>query len=115
MIFAGDYFDFHTHLHDHAFESDREEVAQRLSEISGGAITVGTDYQSSMEAIACAKKYKKIFATVGVHPTDSTEVFSLERYLPLAKEKEVVAMRRREQGASLLVGSVDLIIFMSLI
>lgn len=61
--------DFHSHIQDEAFDSDRESVLSRCFE-SGVSFLVlaGTDLVSSQKAVALADTYKNIFATVAFHP-----------------------------------------------
>lgn len=85
--------DIHAHLTDARFDTDREEVILRMEEGEVGAITVGTDYESSKQAVELSERYPNIWACVGVHPEDgSEEVFDAERYRALADSKRVVAI-----------------------
>ena len=88
-------FDTHAHLHDQAFDNDRDEVLQRATE-SGvrGLVTVGTDLDTSVAAIAMAKQYEGVWASIGVHPHDATDwdVATLTRMVVLAREEKVVAL-----------------------
>ena len=107
-------FDTHAHINFRAYKDDAEEVIKRTLEKSAGFIVVGTQYSTSKRAVEYAKKYPgKIFAAIGIHPIhlkagimeyqDSEElepveiktrgeVFEAEKYLALAKAKEVVAI-----------------------
>ncbi|MGB2791081.1 MAG: TatD family hydrolase [Candidatus Moraniibacteriota bacterium] len=61
--------DTHAHIHDEMFDVDREEMLLRA--FGGGVkriITIGTSISESEDALAAAKKYDNIFATVAVHP-----------------------------------------------
>lgn len=86
-------FDIHAHLHDKAFDEDRDAVLQEMKEYGLGAITVGTDQAESKKAIELAKNYPHIYAAVGLHPADNvTEVFDKEFYTKLADNEKVVAI-----------------------
>ena len=87
------YIDIHSHLHDKAFDEDREKIIIELEKNNIATITVGTDFEESLRAVALAKDNKYIYASVGMHPVDNrTEEFIKERYLDIAKEEKVVAI-----------------------
>ncbi len=61
--------DAHTHLHDVRYDDDRDMVMARMRAIGvTHAITIGTSVQTSRAAVACARRYEGVFATVGLHP-----------------------------------------------
>ena len=68
--------DSHAHYFDKRFDSEYEGGADRLlTEVvfpSGveAIINVGTDPENSLRCIEQAKKYEKIYAAVGIHPSD---------------------------------------------
>ncbi len=64
------FIDIHSHLHDEAFDADREDVLFRMRGESVGTITVGTDIASSERASLLAEREEGIFASVGIHPRD---------------------------------------------
>ena len=87
------YIDIHSHLHDKAFDEDRDRIIVELEKNSIATITIGTDYEESLRALALAKENRYIYASIGMHPVDNrTEEFIKERYLSLAKEERVVAI-----------------------
>ena len=66
------WFDSHAHLEMKEFDPDRPQVIERaVAKGVTGIITIGTDLESSRKALALAKTYKNIWATVGVHPHDA--------------------------------------------
>lgn len=71
------FIDTHSHLHFKQYDDDREEVIARMREIGVQTIAVGTDLQTSKQAIALADKYPDtiVGVTVGVHPNDTDEKF----------------------------------------
>lgn len=86
-------FDIHAHLHDSAYDEDREAILKEMKEYGLGVITVGTDKEQSKKALALAQAHEHIFATVGFHPADNvTEEFDKEFYTTLAQDKKVVAI-----------------------
>lgn len=63
------WFDTHTHLADEAFDIDREQLVGQFSEEEiGYIIDAGTNFEDSRKAINNAKKFKEVFAAVGIHP-----------------------------------------------
>ncbi|MCR6545262.1 TatD family hydrolase [Dehalobacterium formicoaceticum] len=88
-------FDTHAHLNDPAFAGDLEAVIERAGEAGVKRIaTVGYDLPSSVQAIKLAKRFKGIYAVIGLHPHDATaldedSLYQLEVY---AREPEVVAI-----------------------
>lgn len=90
-----DLFDSHAHLDDNRFSTDRDEVILRMRKNRiAGVINPGSDFISSQKAVAIAKQYPEIYAAVGTHPHDATEITKLliEEYRKLAAEPKVVAI-----------------------
>lgn len=65
------YIDIHGHIADSDYDADREAVVARAAEAGVGMIAIGTDLASSKRAVELAEKYENVWATVGVHPTES--------------------------------------------
>lgn len=86
------YFDIHSHLNFPDFDKDREDVIKKMIDEKIGTICVGADLKTSRESVELANKYENIWATIGVHPNDSTENFDDENYLELVKNKKVVGI-----------------------
>lgn len=87
------YFDIHSHLNFKDFEGDLDAVIQRLRDTETHTIVVGTDYESSKQAVELAEKYDEIYASIGVHPVDNPiRVFNDEGFKELMKSKRVVAV-----------------------
>ena len=87
-------FDSHCHLDDRAFEKDFQEVMARseAAEVRR-MIIAGIDRKTSARAVALAKKYANLYASVGVHPHDAKSCSEtvLAELEVLAAEPEVVA------------------------
>ncbi|WP_126992553.1 TatD family hydrolase [Thermosipho globiformans] len=87
--------DTHAHLHMKHFNEDREKIIKNFE--NDGIefiVNVATNIEDSYQCIELSKKYDRIFATVGVHPHDSSSVPNdylgiLEK---LAKNEKVVAI-----------------------
>ena len=76
------YFDTHAHYDDEAFDSDREELLQKLeSEDVGLIIDPGCDMDSSCKALELAERFSYVYAAVGLHPEE------LEKHGPDALDK----------------------------
>lgn len=87
------YVDIHSHIHDKAFDEDRDRVISDMKERGFVTITIGTDLIESEKAIVCAEKYDNVWATVGVHPVDNRdEEFDKENYRELLRHPKVVAL-----------------------
>ncbi len=87
--------DTHAHLDFPEFKADLDAVLKRAKEHNVGCIiTVGTDLDSSRRAIALAKQYPHIYATVGIHPHEAGKVTDAhwQELAKLIKEDKVVAV-----------------------
>lgn len=73
------YIDIHCHLDSADYDIDRQEVLARMRERETGAITIGTDLESSKKAIEIAEESEKtgnkIWACIGVHPENVVSGF----------------------------------------
>ncbi|TSC61855.1 MAG: metal-dependent DNase YabD [Parcubacteria group bacterium Gr01-1014_48] len=106
------YFDVHTHAHFVAYDTDREEVLRRALDAHTWMVNVGTQKDTSCNAVEIAKKFGDgVYATVGLHPihtekshhdakelgadqkfTSRGEEFDIAYYTKLAQEDVVVAI-----------------------
>ena len=87
------YIDIHSHLNMNQFDSDREEVIQKLKDEDISTITVGADYKTSVLAVELADKHENLYASVGLHPSDVLiEEFNYEQMFNLAINKKVVVI-----------------------
>lgn len=70
------YIDTHCHLDfpDYYTENGEEikNVLKRMEESGVGAITIGTDLESSKKAVEIANQNQDVWACIGVHPIDHT-------------------------------------------
>ncbi len=81
------HIDTHSHLYMHHFDSDRDEVLERMKENNVETITVGVSFETSKKAIALAQSQERVVgATIGVHPTDTNEQFDISNYSQLLAE-----------------------------
>lgn len=86
------YFDIHSHIHGKEYEPDRGDVLIRMRENGVGAITVGTYLESSKEAVFLSERESDVWSAVGLHPTDTEEIFDYKSFKELALNKRVVAI-----------------------
>lgn len=85
--------DTHCHIHESDYPLDAEEVLKRAHENGvDQVICVGTDPESSREAIEFANKHDNVFATVGIHPYYAKEgICDLEKLVDI-NNKKIVAI-----------------------
>ncbi|MBU6415108.1 TatD family hydrolase [Patescibacteria group bacterium] len=101
--------DFHSHIQFSAYDNDREAVILRAREAKVKMIAVGTQAQTSEDAIRVAEQYPNdvLGASVGFHPghasensyhdknelrEEAQESFDIERLRELAKHPKVLAI-----------------------
>lgn len=86
-------FDIHAHLHDKAYDEDREQILKEMKDYGVWAVTVGTDQTERKKALKLAEEHPHIYAAVGLHPADNvTEEFDYDFYKSLASNEKVVAI-----------------------
>jgi TatD DNase family protein len=67
--------DSHAHIYYRDFADDFDALLERAAATGVKAIVVvGTDVQSSREAVALAEQYPQLYAAVGIHPHDAGSV-----------------------------------------
>ncbi|MEK7062435.1 MAG: TatD family hydrolase [Patescibacteria group bacterium] len=71
------YIDIHCHLDFPNYDKDKEDIFARIRGIDGGAITIGTDLESSKKAVKIAEENDNIWACVGMHPENASPPSSL--------------------------------------
>ncbi|MDP2652228.1 MAG: TatD family hydrolase [bacterium] len=94
------YIDAHCHLQFEQYAQDREEIIGRMREEDVAGIVVGTDSETSEQAIALAERYEHLYAAVGFHPGNvrdivnpsSDEGFTMSKLRELAMHPKVVAI-----------------------
>ncbi|MEK7175039.1 MAG: TatD family hydrolase, partial [Patescibacteria group bacterium] len=105
--------DTHTHIQFAAYKNDADEVVKRALEAGIWLVNVGTQLNTSRDAIVLAEKYSEgVYATVGLHPihtdksfhdkeelgeegeefTSRGEIFNYDAYKKLAVHPKVVAV-----------------------
>jgi TatD DNase family protein len=67
--------DSHAHIYCHDFDHDFESMLQRAADAGVAAIlVVGTDVETSRQSVALAERYPQIYAAVGIHPHDASQM-----------------------------------------
>lgn len=100
--------DSHAHVQFPAYDQDREAVVEHALEADIGMVNIGTQFQTSADAVALAARYPGgVWATVGFHPghvsrdtyhdswelrVKQQEVFDVEKFRKLASHPKVVAV-----------------------
>ena len=65
-------FDTHAHYDDKAFDKDRDELLKSMNEAGVAFIVnVGASIDSTRKALELAGKYPFLYATIGVHPSET--------------------------------------------
>lgn len=88
-------FDTHSHYDDEAFDADRDELLSGMQKKGiGWLVNVGADMASSREAIALAEKYEFVYASLGVHPSETENLTEadMDWLQEQASHKKVVAI-----------------------
>ena len=68
-------FDTHAHFDDEQFDADRDEVLKSLKSYGvGNIVNIGSSMKTSHTSVALAEKYDFVYATVGVHPSETGEL-----------------------------------------
>jgi len=86
--------DAHAHLDDEAFDSDRDEVIQKIKETGMLIINAGSDMKTSKFSVELSQKHGFIHACVGIHPHEAAKVREdyLQTLKHMGEDKKVVAI-----------------------
>lgn len=86
------YFDIHSHLYFKDFDSDRDRVILNMKEKGIYTVSVGTNLETSKQAIKLSEENENLFASIGVHPAHfDSDVFDIE-FEDLVKNPKVVCV-----------------------
>ena len=75
------YYDCHTHVNFVAFKDDREEAIKRAAEAEVGMIVIGTQFDTSSDAVKLAEGHDDVYAAIGLHPIHSTKSYHDQKEL----------------------------------
>lgn len=85
--------DTHCHIHEARYPLDIGDVLARAHHAGvNQMVCVGTNEQSSREAVAFAGNHEHVYAAVGVHPHDTKEGYADIRSLLTKTDEEIVAV-----------------------
>jgi len=87
--------DTHAHLQWASFDKDREKVIDRARKVDvKHIVNIGFDLDGSRKAIELAKKHRGLYATVGIHPHNASQLNEavLDRLAKLSENPKVVAI-----------------------
>lgn len=88
-------YDTHAHIDDSMFDTDRSEIIEKIKNSGVSFLNnIAADMESSHASIALAEKHDFIYATVGVHPSNTKDMTdeNIETLKQLTKHKKVVAI-----------------------
>lgn len=86
--------DTHSHLNFNAFKEDSDEVIKRTLAENIWMINVGTQYQTSKNAVELAEKYQKgVYAAIGLHP-----IYAAAEFIKLKTDPEEGEFLIKEQN-----------------
>ncbi len=111
-------FETHAHYDDERFDGDRDDLIKKMT-LHGiePLINVGSTFEGSKESLTIAHTYPKVFAAVGIHPseiTDFGEPEERELYLSQATfddhENEVIKWLKEaaEDKKTVAIGEIGL-------
>lgn len=83
------YIDTHSHPHFPHYDADREAILTRMRSAGVATIAVGTSVETSRRAVAFAALHPDIWATIGVHPNDTKEIFDATVFESMLSPKVV--------------------------
>lgn len=87
--------DSHAHLDDDRLKNEIDNIVSDMdSDFLEAIVNVGCDLPSSKRSVELAKKYEKIFATVGIHPHDAKDATQkdYDYFASVANEKKMLAI-----------------------
>ncbi len=88
-------FETHAHYDDQRFDEDRQQLLDSMKEAGiDHIVNIGANMESSRSSLELAHKYDFIYATVGVHPSDTEELDDerLEELRVLSRDGKCVAI-----------------------
>lgn len=83
------FIDAHTHIQFKSCDADREGIILRAQEAGVAMINAGADVKTSKDAIILAHQYDTMWATIGIHPTETGTVEEVAEY---ARDEKVVGI-----------------------
>lgn len=84
-----EYVDIHSHLNFNQFDQDRDDIIKELRQQNIWTITVGTNHETSVEAVELANRYSHLFAIIGLHPLDADQGWDRDAFTELEKHSVI--------------------------
>ncbi|MGL4253677.1 MAG: TatD family hydrolase [Fusobacteriaceae bacterium] len=87
--------DTHCHIDNAQYDGDRGEIIENIKNSLLFAVNIGYDIPSSEESMKLALENDNIFASVGIHPTDIGDEWTVEtekKLEEMGKQEKVVAI-----------------------
>lgn len=101
------YFDSHAHYWDSRFSECKESadslIGALLAESVSGIVNVGTDPTTSRIALEMAKRFPAVYATAGIHPSDTRFLSDID-----AELSEIERLIRENPGKVVALGEIGL-------
>ncbi len=88
-------YDTHAHIDDEQYNDDRDAVIEKIRNAGVGLVNnIGADMESSRCGVMLAEKYDFIYATVGVHPSETKDMTDadIETLRRLSAHEKVIAI-----------------------
>lgn len=88
-------YDSHAHYDDRQFDYDRDEIIRKAHSQGVGLINnIASDMESSKMSIALAEKYDFVYASVGVHPSETKNMTEedLDTLRQMTSHNKVIAV-----------------------
>lgn len=82
--------DVHAHLCDEKFDDTDDCIARAFESGVKKIVCASYNFSSSKQAVELSKKYRNVFATVGLHPENVCEEFEDERDVNFQKFEELL-------------------------
>lgn len=86
------FIDTHCHIHEADYDGGEQAYRRAIASDIGAMICVGTSDSSSIEAVEFAIRFEKVWASVGVHPHDTSDGYSGVAELIRSNATKVVAI-----------------------
>jgi TatD DNase family protein len=89
------YIDTHTHIYFDKYDKDRKQIINNMEKDElDFIVSVGIDMKSSEQSIQLSNDNKRIFATIGFHPSeaDLVNANSMDKFKKMSRNDNVVAI-----------------------
>lgn len=84
--------DTHCHIHESSYDDSEGALRRAIDSGVSRIVCIGTDNNSSIEALEFSKKHEGVWASVGAHPHDAKDGYSEVEKLAKSGERKIVAI-----------------------